>query len=120
MKIIVSVLAALIIAASAMAADVHLQWDPPDSGEPTGYKIYYGEASGAYAKAIEVGPVLTAVVTGLAPGKTYWFAATALYPDGESGYSNEVSKAILVLLPPTKVTITKTEQRLEAVITQTD
>lgn len=120
MKIIVSILLALLLATSATAADVYLKWDRPDSGDPIGYKIYWGEASGAYARSIEVGPVLEAVVKGLAPGKTYWFAATALYPDGESGYSNEVSKAILVLLPPTTLTITKTEQKIEATITQTE
>lgn len=120
MKIIALVFAALVLATSAMAANVYLRWDPPDSGDPTGYKVYWGEASGAYVKSLEVGPVLEAVVTGLAPGKTYWFAATAVYSDGESGFSNEVSKAILVLLPPTTLTITKTEQKIEATITQTE
>lgn len=120
MKLITAILAVLLFAFTAAAADVHLAWDPPESGSPIGYKIYYGESSGAYAKSLEVGPVLEVVVTGLTPGKTWWFAATALYPDGESVYSNEVSKTIQVLLPPGTLTITKTVQKIEAVITQTD
>ena len=120
MKTPLVILAIVLFASIATAAEVHLKWDPPESGTPTGYKIYYGEASGAYAKSQEVGPVLEAVVKGLTPGKTWWFAATALYPDGESGYSNEVNKEIQVLFPPGTLTITRTVQKVEATITQTD
>lgn len=60
-----------------------------------GYKVYYGTASGNYATSVDVGNVTTYTVTGLSSGTTYYFAVTAYNTNsGESGFSNEVSKAI--------------------------
>ncbi len=71
---------------------VTLSWD--SSGDPNvgGYKIYYGGASGSYTNCIDVGNVMSATVSGLAPGTTYYFAATTYDTFGnESDYSNETT-----------------------------
>ena len=98
--------ASLAFAADGGAAEVKLAWDPP-SGTPAGYKVYWGEASGNYTNSLDAGLATTATVPGLQAGKTYYFAATALYRDDiESGYSNEVSKLIPVVGVPGTLRIT--------------
>ena len=64
----------------------------------TGYKLYYGPISGNYTQSIDVGNVTTYIVSNLASGNTYYFAATGHDATGnESGYSNEVSTTLPVL-----------------------
>ena len=116
------VLAIVLLAASSWAADVRLTWDAPDPpAEPIGYRIYQGLASGVYDKHVDAGTQMTWTMQGLEPGKTYYFAATALYPDNvESGYSNEVSKFIPVVGVPGTLRITgvKVEGQLNFEIDQ--
>ena len=72
----------VLLAAPTWAAEVTLTWDAPDPpSEPIGYRIYQGTASGVYNKTADAGTQLTWTMQGLEPGKTYYFAATALYPD---------------------------------------
>ena len=100
---------AIILAASASwAAEVTLTWDAPDPpSEPIGYRIYQGVAAGVYDKHADAGTQMTWTMQGLEPGKTYYFAATALYEGNiESGYSNEVSKLIPVIGVPGTLRIT--------------
>jgi hypothetical protein len=64
-----------------------------------GYRVYYGLAPGSYLQpkgsGIHVGLVLTYAVTGLTPGKRYYFAVTAVDAAGnESAYSAEASKLV--------------------------
>jgi len=74
---------------------VTLAWDPNTEPDLAGYKIYYGASSGTYTANVDVGNVTTYTVTGLTPGVTYYFVATAHDNFGnESGYSNEVNKAL--------------------------
>lgn len=116
MKKLLSVVQVLLMlfAAPAWAAEVSLTWDPPDAATPTGYKIYWGEASGAYTANLDVEAATTATVPDLANGKTYFFAATAYYEDGsESGYSNEVSKFLPELLPPGGLRVTGIKLNIE-------
>ncbi|HEY5997776.1 MAG TPA: choice-of-anchor D domain-containing protein [bacterium] len=78
-------------AGQALAAQVTLAWDANTEPDVTGYKVYYGTASGVYGTPIDAGNVTTYTVTGLTDGTTYYFAATAYDSVGnESGYSNEV------------------------------
>ena len=72
---------------------VTLSWDSVAVAD--GYKVYMGTASRTYGPATNVGNVLTYDVTGLTPGKTYYFAVTA-YKAGsqDSVYSNEASKGL--------------------------
>ena len=93
--IILAFFGAAISAHSAYAAQVNLTWDPPDAAIPEGYKVYYGIASGNYTVNVYVDNGTSCSISGLDEGKSYYFAATACYPDGsESGFSNEAVKFI--------------------------
>ena len=58
----------------------------------SGYKVYYGLASGNYTETIDIGNVSVYTVDNLLPG-TWYFAVTAYDTSGnESDYSNKISK----------------------------
>jgi hypothetical protein len=97
----------LLFAACASSADVKLAWDHSVTPTVTGYKVYYGNATGTYGTPITIGYVTTYTVTGLPPG-TYFFAVTAFDAEGnESGFSNEVSCVVAAKpAPPRVLTIT--------------
>lgn len=72
-----------------------LEWDPNSESDLAGYRMYVGTASGEYGEPIDVGLTTTYTVTGLLPGRTYYFAVTAYNTSGlESGKSNEVSYTV--------------------------
>lgn len=72
-----------------------LEWDPNSESDLAGYKMYVGTASGVYGEPIDVGLATTYTVTGLLPGRTYYFAVSAYNTSGkESGKSNEVSYTV--------------------------
>lgn len=83
-----------------------LTWTPP-TGEVTGYRVYYGTAPRTYLQTLGNGIRVsspTATITGLQPGKTYYFTSTALDANGnESAYSNEGSKVIPLLVTSQKI-----------------
>jgi hypothetical protein len=63
----------------------------------SGFKLYYGTASGQYAQSVAVsGPSdLSQIISGLIVGQTYFFVVTAVNSAGEeSAYSPEVSATI--------------------------
>jgi hypothetical protein len=71
---------------------VILAWGPSPSAGVTGYRVYYGPASGNYTNSVAVGNVTTNNVSGLASGATYYFAVTAYDTNGlQSPFSNEIS-----------------------------
>jgi len=92
-----------VFACQVYAGDATLSWDAPTTnadGTPltdlAGYKVYFGTASGNYGVPIDVGNVVTYIVTGLSEG-TKFFVVTAYDTSmNESEYSNEVSKTIVV------------------------
>lgn len=90
--LITGLLVALLISAgSARAAEVTLAWDPNQETELSGYRVFSGSASRNYAGAVDVGNRTSCVLSGLEPGKTYYFAAKAYNNAGEeSDYSSEV------------------------------
>ena len=106
-KLLAALAASCLIAASAVAGTtnsvgiyvisnapptVQLTWDASPSTNVAGYNLYYGGASTTYTNMTSLGNVLTAKVTGLVPGATYYFAVTAVDSAGlESVFSNEVS-----------------------------
>jgi hypothetical protein len=93
----ISLMALLVLmpAGLAAAAEVRLNWDPNQQTDLAGYKIHYGTKSRTYSNTIDVGNRTSYSVTGLAPGGTYFFAATAYNAKGgESSYSNEVSTRV--------------------------
>src|SRR3989441_24250 len=88
--------------AVANAAQVALAWDANTDPDLAGYKLYYGLSSGSYQSSVDVGNVTSYTLSGLLDGRIYYFAATAYNLSlAESGFSNEVSKAIADVTPPT-------------------
>ncbi len=74
------------------SSSVTLAWDLSPSPEVTGYRVYYGAASGNYSNSVVVGNVTTNTIRGLAGGVTFFFAVTAYSASGlESDLSNEVT-----------------------------
>jgi malectin (di-glucose binding ER protein)/thrombospondin type 3 repeat protein/fibronectin type III domain protein len=74
----------------AVASQVNLSWNANTESDLAGYNIRYGTSSRSYTTKINVGKTTQYTVTGLSPGKTYYFATTAYDTSGnESGYSNE-------------------------------
>lgn len=85
-------LLALCFIVSAWSAEVRLEWNPNTEPDLAGYRIHYGTASGSYTSRVDVGNVTAYMVSGLADGIRYYFAATAYDTSAnESGYSNEVN-----------------------------
>src|SRR2546427_5810795 len=88
--------------ALSSAAQVTLAWDPNTEPDLAGYKVYYGTSSGSYQFSVDVGNQTSYTLSGLLDGRIYYFAATAYNLSlAESGFSNEVSKAIADVTPPT-------------------
>jgi hypothetical protein len=69
-----------------------LVWQPAPEPEITGYKVYFGEASGFHTNFIAVGSVPEATLPGLEDGTTYYIVVTAINSFGlESLPSDEFS-----------------------------
>lgn len=86
---------------------VALGWNPVVGA--TAYKVYQSVTSGTYGtEAVTVtGSVYGVEVTGLTNGTVYYFAVTAINPDGESPASNQVTATPkTVPAPPTNVVAT--------------
>src|SRR2546427_4009890 len=98
---VLAVLCSLAPAVSS-AAQVTLAWDANTAPDLAGYKLYYGLSSGSYQSSVDVGNQTSSTLSGLLEGQIYHFAATAYNLSlAESGFSNEVSKAIADVTPPT-------------------
>jgi PKD repeat protein len=99
-RLIFTILWLTLFSGPLYAGTATLSWDPPTTnvdGSPltglSGYKVYYGTASGNYTQTINVGNVTAYIAANLTDGLTYYFTVTASDTLGnESGYSNEVSK----------------------------
>ena len=71
---------------------VALAWGASPTPGITGYRVYYGAASGNYSNSVVVGNATTNMVPGLVSGVTYFFAVTAYNASGLEGtFSNEIS-----------------------------
>lgn len=82
------------ISPPASAPVLSFAWDASPSPEVTGYKLYYGSASGTYTNALNVGNQLAGSITN--PPATVFVAATAYDASGsESDFSNEVRASLL-------------------------
>lgn len=95
------VILGLVLAASVSnAASVSLAYDPPTNyvdgssiTDSLAYSVYQGTTSRVYDVTARVGTNLTASMTNLLTGRTYFFAATASTPDYnlESDFSEELA-----------------------------
>jgi len=71
-----------------------LSWNANTEPDLSGYKVYFGTASGNYGTSISIGNTTSHTLTGLSDG-SYFFAVTAVDTSGnESGFSNEVTKTL--------------------------
>ncbi len=110
-KLILTLLAVLLLAGTAFAANVTFRWDANTETDLAKYKLYQaGTAGGPYIKAQVVGEGnLVAIVllanlpdpanpeytlTGVADGRHYWVLTAADLSNNESGFSNEVTTVI--------------------------
>ncbi|MGH8065867.1 MAG: fibronectin type III domain-containing protein [Candidatus Entotheonellia bacterium] len=87
------------------AGQVRLSWNRPTTtanGTPltdvAGYKLYYGLTSRTYDFLKIVGDQTMYAMSGLEPGRTYYFAVTAY---NASGYESHFSDEVSVTVPPT-------------------
>jgi fibronectin type 3 domain-containing protein len=76
-----------------------LAWDAVAATNLSGYRVYYGTASGKYLQSfgqgLSVGNITSYTLMGLSNGTRYYFAVTAIDTTGhETGYSNEAIKDI--------------------------
>lgn len=90
----------LLAACNALGASVTLAWDASEGTNVVAYRAYYGPASGNWTNYTQVGNVLTATVSNLVEGATYYFVATAIADNGlESDPSNEVEYSVPIDTP---------------------
>ncbi len=86
---------AFLLAAISLASAVEsvtLAWDANVEPDIAGYRLYYGQTSGANTEMMDVGNVTEATVQNLTVGLTYFFVVTAYDSSGvESLPSNEAS-----------------------------
>ena len=75
---------------------VTLAWSPSPDSSVTGYNLYHGAVSGTSTNELNVGVALTATVTNLSVGVTYFFFATAYDASGvESEPSNFITHTVV-------------------------
>jgi hypothetical protein len=90
----------LAVSTGLEAAQVTLAWDPNPEPSISGYKVYFGKASGHYSSVIDVGNHAACLITGLDAGVTYFFACTDYNSTGiESSFSNEIVYTVPVANP---------------------
>jgi hypothetical protein len=72
-----------------------LAWQPSTDTNVVGYNVYFGGASETYTNKFSAGDTMSAVVSNLMQGATYYFAVTAYDSTGlESPFSSETSYAV--------------------------
>src|SRR6266850_8513805 len=95
----------LVAAFGSYARSVTIAWNPVNG--VAGYRLYQGGTSRVYANFTDVGSATQTTVSGLAAGKTYYFAATAYNSMGiESDYSSEISYTTAAASGPPVITLT--------------
>ena len=70
---------------------ITLTWRPNPEPDMAGYRIFYGTESGRYTKFYGVGKTNTATISGLEPGKTYYFIVE---PTNLNAYAGDWSKEV--------------------------
>jgi len=105
--------------ASQAEQSVSLAWDANAETNIVGYRLYYGTTSQGLTNTVDTGGELTATVTGLKEGTTYYFAVTARNSDGlESLPIDQVSftvPRVSLLFTPAPSPADPTRLRFEAI-----
>jgi PKD repeat protein len=110
----------LLFTLRAVAGQATLAWDPSTDPKVTGYMLYYGQASGSYTTAVDVGNVTTYTVFNLTEGRTYYYAVKARDAAGiESAFSNQVSGTIPFPPPVSNFNVNATTGVAPATVTFT-
>ncbi len=80
-----------LVADSGLEGKVHLTWQAPKAGGMSGYKLYRKESGEDYSSIATIGekPQPEYTDTTVTDDLIYYYAVTALYPQGESEYSNQ-------------------------------
>ncbi len=94
--ILIWVIGLLAASGNAFADSVTLAWNKVSAA--SGYRVYYGTASGKYTSNKDAGNAASATVTGLADGTRYYFAVKAYAGSLTSPYSSEVSTMVGALV----------------------
>jgi hypothetical protein len=97
-------LSALLIAMTAMANGLTLEWSPNPESNIAGYKVYYGKASGLLTQMRDTGQATTCVLSDLAPSTTYYFALQAY---DNLGLYSALSAQISYTTPPANSGVVK-------------
>ena len=85
-----SIVLILRLQSGADAADVTLAWNPKQSPDIAGYRIYYGTCSGIYTSRIDAGKMTNLRIPDLDKGQIFYFAATTYDHNGnESNFLQE-------------------------------
>lgn len=93
--ILVTMIAIVAFATSAMAGTVTVSWDANSETDLGGYNIYVGESSTVYTGVVDVGNATSFSWSNLEVGRTYYFAVTAYDLSGnESDFSDEVNATL--------------------------
>jgi PKD repeat protein len=81
-----------VFSANGQAGQASLAWDAVSGA--TGYRLYYGTATGNYASNVDAKNATNYTVAGLTDGTRYYFSVRAYNATTTSGYSPEVSTVI--------------------------
>ena len=100
-RLVAIVVLLLALGSPLYAGEVTLAWDPNTEPDLAGYIVHYGSQSGIYSNRIDVGNRTSWAVTGLADGRTYYFAVQAYNAAGVlSPMSAEVSAEMPASVTP--------------------
>lgn len=83
-----------LIALSGFHQAIPLAWQAPSSRDPQSYNIYRGTASGGPYQKIAGSVQETCYRDAVYTNDVYYYVVTAVYSDGESGYSAEKSAQV--------------------------
>jgi hypothetical protein len=83
-------------AAVPPAQSVTVGWSPGADPTIAGYVVYYGTTNGMYSTRMDVGTNTSAVISGLVPGKTNYFAVSAY---NVAGLEGTPSPALAYIVP---------------------
>ena len=71
--------------------NIPLNWDPPQSGIPSGYNIYRSDTSGGTYSLIGTSSSTSYIDSTVINGRIYYYVVSANYSGNESGYSNQAA-----------------------------
>ncbi len=113
-----ALVAALGIVSAANAGQVSVAWDAVSGA--TGYKLYYGTASGSYSSNVDAKTATSYTVANLTDGTRYYFAAQAYNSTTTSGYSGEINTVVGYAAPVANFTATPVSGTAPVTVSFTD